>query len=165
MLTLTYDFTALNEGMQELAERIGDCQTVHRLVGEVLLDQNIHRFLDEESPDGGKWAPLSPVTLANRRSGSGILRDSGELFRSIHMKATSENAQIGTNLNHPKVMVMHHGATIRPRNGKALVIPGGRGANRPVFAREVTIPARPYIGIGPDDENAITEVLIDYLEG
>ena len=165
MLTYTYDFGVINRELRALAERIGDRKTVHQLTGEVLLDRHRERFLDEVTPAGKKWSRLSAVTLANRRSPNGILRDSGELFRSIHMKATTANAQVGTNLNHPKVMVHQHGATIKPKSARSLVIPGGKGSNRPIFAKSAKIPARPYIGIGKGDEKEVKEVLIDYLKG
>jgi len=164
MLTYSYNFEDVNRELRELAERIGDRKTVHQLVGEVLLDRHRERFLDEITPGGKKWPRLSPVTLANRRSPKGILRDSGELFRSIHMKASSDNVQVGTNLNHPKVMVHQHGATIKPKSVKSLVIPGGKDSNRPVFAKSAKIPARPYIGIGKGDEDEVMEVLVDYFK-
>ena len=164
MLTLTYNLLSVNNELQVLADKIGDRKTVHQLAGEVLFDRHRERFLDEVTPEGKKWQRLSPVTLANRRSPKGILRDSGELFRSIHMKATTANAQVGTNLNHPKVMVHQHGATIKPKTAKSLVIPGGKGSNRPIFAKSAKIPARPYIGIGKGDEDEVMEVLVDYLK-
>jgi phage virion morphogenesis protein len=164
MLTITFNFEDVQRQLGKLADKIKDRRAVHQIIGEVLLDKHRERFLDQVSPDGDKWPALSPVTLANRRSPKGILRDSGELFRSIHMKASSESAQVGTNLNHPKVFVHQYGATIKLKSAKALVIPGGKGANRPIFAKSVTIKPRPYIGVGDGDEKEVMEVLLDYLE-
>jgi phage gpG-like protein len=85
------------------------------------------------------------------------------LFGSLHHTHNASKAEVGTKLNHPKVYVMQHGATIRPRRAKMLAIPSGRGGNRPVFLKEAHIPPRPYIGIGRNDELAVKEALIEWL--
>ncbi|MCV6548304.1 MAG: phage virion morphogenesis protein [Cohaesibacter sp.] len=123
-----------------------------------LYDQTVDRFENEESPDRDKWGDLSALTLSNRRSSKGILRDSGELRRSIHHKSDGNKAEVGTNLNHPKVWVMQYGAAIKPRRYPTLRIPFGK--NGFVFSKGVKIPARPYIGIGKDDEEVVREALI-----
>ncbi|MCZ4273312.1 phage virion morphogenesis protein [Maritalea porphyrae] len=165
MISFKYEFDELNDEMTALIERIEDKQAAHMIIGQTLLNRHRQRFMDEVSPDGKKWAALSPLTLELRRSPIGILRDTGELMRSIHFKATSDKAEVGTNLNHPKVMTHQYGATIKPKSGKSLVIPRSNGANRAVFIKQANIPARPYIGIGVGDEQASHDALLGYLEG
>ncbi len=162
MITLTFDKSDMNREIADVAGRLEDSATVHDIIGEVLLDETRERIQQEKSPDGSNWPALHPVALDNRRSKSGILCDSGELFRSIHKNTTSDKAEVGTNLNHPKVWVNQYGATIRPRRVPFLLIPymGGKLA-----AKQVTIPARPYIGIGRGDEELVKETLEGYLEG
>jgi len=162
-LNFRYDFTSANEGIQEIIDRIEDKAAVHAIIGLTLYDQTVERFENEEGPDGNDWHDLRPLTLSNRRNAAGILRDRGELFRSIHHKSSASQAEVGTNLNHPKVWVMQHGANIKPRRGTHLRIPNGK--NGYVFSKGVTIPARPYIGIGQKDEEVLREELVAYLEG
>lgn len=163
-LTLRYEFDEVNQQMQDLIDRIEDREAVHAIIGEVLLDRTIEGFENEESPDGTKWKKLHAITLLLKKSKSGKLRETGELFRSIHKETSAAKAEVGTNLNHPKVWAHQFGAEILPIRGPHLIIPGN-GVAGPFFLKKATIPARPYIGIGPDDEQRIIEALTDYLEG
>ena len=162
-LSFTYDYASADREIRRLIDRIEDKAAVHRVIGMVLYDQTMDRFEKEKDPDGNKWAPLTPLTLSNRRQPKGILRDSGELIRSIHFTASAANAEVGTNLNHPKVWIMQHGAKIKPRRFQSLRIPVAGGAEGYVFSKGVEIPARPYIGIGREDEAVIREELEGYL--
>jgi phage virion morphogenesis protein len=163
MLSYRFEFSEVTKEIAGLIDRIEDRQAAHMIIGQTLLNRHRQRFMDQVAPDGSKWKALSPLTLELRRSPVGILRDSGELMRSIHFKASSDRAEVGTNLDHPKVMVHQHGATIKPKNGKSLVIPRLNGANRAVFIKQAKIPARPYIGNGVGDEQAIALALNSYL--
>ncbi|MCT4654371.1 MAG: phage virion morphogenesis protein [Cohaesibacter sp.] len=158
-----FDTSGLQNGLQEVMDKVEDKSAIHKIVAITLFDQTVDRFENEKSPDDDKWNGLSPLTFSNRRSGKGILRDSGELLRSIHQKSDSNKAEVGTNLNHPKVWVMQHGAIIRPRRGKYLRIPASK--NGYVFSKGVKIPARPYIGIGKDDEEMVREALEGFWGG
>jgi phage virion morphogenesis protein len=51
------------------------------------------------------------------------------------------------------------GGEIRPRTAKALFVPGyGR-------LKKVTIPARPYLGVSPDDADVIEAAVAAFLAG
>lgn len=156
-----FDTADLQNELQEAIDKVEDKSAIHKIVAITLYDQTLDRFENGEDPDSNEWEGLSPLTLSNRRSGKGILRDSGELLRSIHHKSDNSKAEVGTNLNHPKVWVMQHGAIIKPRRFKALRIPFGK--NGYVFSKGVKIPARPYIGIGKDDEEMVREALKGFL--
>ena len=123
MLKISWDMDELRISLQGLRVTLADRAGAHRIMGEVLLRNTQRRFRREVSPDGKKWPPLSPVTLARRRNKRGILRDTGELFGSIHMQADAQKAEVGTPLDHPKVFTHQFGATIRPKRAKALRIP------------------------------------------
>ncbi len=163
MLSFRFEFSEVTKEIVGLIDRIEDRQAAHMIIGQTQLNRHRQRFLDQVAPDGTKWKVLSPLTLELRRSPVGILRDSGELMRSIHFKASSDRAEVGTNLDHPKVMVHQHGATIKPKNGKSLVIPRLNGANRSVFIKQAKIPARPFIGIGVGDAEAVQSTLVNYF--
>lgn len=161
MITLILDSRDFENELEGLTGRIEDTATVHEIIGEVLLDETKDRIREEKSPDGKSWPALHPVTLANRNSADGILRDSGELFRSIHKNTSATKAEVGTNLDHPKVWVHQYGANIKPRRVKALAIPASKGGV--ILSKGVKIPARPYIGIGRGDEELVKETLEGYL--
>jgi phage virion morphogenesis protein len=174
MLKITWNAGDLIVPLKKLRVSLGDRAALHRVMGEVLLRNTQRRFRREVRPDGAKWAKLSPVTLAARRNKKGILRDSGELFGSIHMQADARRAEVGTSLRHPKVLTHQYGAVIRPKRAKALRIPGGapgsgrktkgKKGRRDLFIRKAVIPARPYLGIGLEDAGDVIEAINGWLE-
>jgi len=80
------------------------------------------------------------------------LRDTGALQRSISSSATADHVAVGTNLKYARIH--QFGGVIRPKNKKMLAFPGPTGAI--VFAKKVTIPARPYMPL----RRASTEVAL-----
>ena len=160
-IKLTIDMSDLTKGLQKHIDKLEDSRTIHSIVAKTLLTANQQRFRKGVGPNNKAWKKLHPITLANRQSKKGILRVGGDLFRSIHDKASSDKAEVGTNLDHPKVWVNFYGATIRPRRKNSLAIPNGNGGV--ILAKKVTIPARPYLGINSDDEKLIQKTLVDYL--
>ena len=159
MLKISWNADEIAIRLRGLKLTLADREGAHRIMGEVLLRTTQRRFRREVSPDGRKWPPLSPVTLAARRNKRGILRDTGELFTSIQMQADVRRAEVGTPLDHPKVFTHQFGATIRPKRAKALRIPG---LDRP--AQKAVIPPRPYLGISADDAADVLEALAGWLE-
>jgi len=72
----------------------------------------------------------------------------------LWVQGTSNTVKIGTN----KVYGAIHqfGGTIKPKAGKFLVF---RLGGRTVFARSVTIPARPFLGFGAADWQVVLDVV------
>lgn len=134
---------------------------VMEAIGKKLV-VNVHdRFDAAVDPRGKPWAPLNPGYAAGKK-GAGILRESGMrggLMGSITFVAGPDTVEVGT--NKPYGAVHQFGATIVPVRGTHLrFVIGGK----PVYARSVTIPARPYLGIGPEDERVIAETVTDALD-
>jgi phage gpG-like protein len=103
--------------------RLGQRQTRRRLE------------VEKTTPGGAAWKPT--------RDGRGALFVTGtHLARSIDYQASETEARWGTGV----VMARVHqfGATITPKNAKALVFMAG---GKKVFTKRVTIPAREYVGL------------------
>jgi phage gpG-like protein len=79
------------------------------------------------------------------------LRDTGRLQRSITSNPDATGVTIGTNVRYARTH--QFGATIVPVKAKRLVFPGPNG--RLIFAKKVTIPARPFMPIQPGQEVAV----------
>ena len=152
------------EGLGHVTGALEEREAIHAIMAEVILDNTIERYKAEQSPDGEAWAAHSPITVLLRGHGAAKLRATGELFSSIHSSSDADGAEVGTNLDHPKVWVHQHGATIEPRRASALRIPRAPGANAPIFLKKAEIPARTYIGLGPDDGDEVLEAVIAYLD-
>lgn len=155
------DDAELRAAWRQLELLMADTTPVMRLIGTGLVEATHLHFEQESAPDGSTWAPLNPVYAATKR-GPGILRESamrGGLMGSITYRAGRDSVETGSN----KIYAAIHqfGGTITPKSGKYLVFPLGDGYAR---VGSVTIPARPYLGIGAHEERAILETVIDALD-
>ena len=120
-----------------------------------------------------KWKSLSPNTIAGRRKKSKrILQDTGRLRMSSIARSAQGNItklsrdalKMGTRL---KIAPYHQYGTkpytIVPKNAKALsfMTAGGR-----VFSKKVNhpgLPARPFIMIQREDEQAMAKIALDHM--
>jgi phage gpG-like protein len=91
-------------------------------------------FKSGVSPYGASWAPL------RLRQGQ-PLRDTGRLLSSIKPAADPAGVTVGTNVSY--AAVHQFGATIRPKKAGGRLVFSGPGGM--IFARQVKIPARPFM--------------------
>lgn len=114
------------------------------------------RFFDEMAPGGLPWLP----SIRKQRQGGRTLRESGALQDGITYEVGTEFVEWGSN----KVYAGVHqfGATIRPKTAQALrfEIPGVGWITR----KEVTVPARPFLGVDEHDKEEIGGILVHWLE-
>lgn len=128
-------------------------------VATALARNTVERFWNERDPQGFAWKPLSEF-YAPMKEGPGILRGPGGsgLWGSINSEVRGETVVVGA--SKPYAAIHQFGGVIKPKRGPHLIF---RDRNGKAFgaARQVTIPARPYLGIGPEDERDILEAVED----
>jgi phage virion morphogenesis protein len=127
-------------------------------IGASLADEIRGSFKSGADPYGNKWKPLKT------RAGQPLL-DTGRLRNSINYNVTKKDeVVIGTNVFYAPVH--QFGATIVPVFAKMLrFVP--RGAKRPIFAKKVVVPARPFLplsGLPPSWEEAVMGQLTRFVE-
>ena len=154
-VSLSWD--GLDRALGNAVHRMGDTQDLMDSIGEALVSSTLQRFQDEKDPDGKKWKPSARAAA----SGGTTLSDTGRLQKSIEYAATSNRVMVGSNL--PYARIHQLGGTVRAKKGKFLKFKGLDGED--VFVREVSIPARPYLGISDDDREEIMATMTDFLEG
>lgn len=139
----------------------GNPEPALRNIGEHLRQTTIDRFETETAPDGTPWAPLNPLYAATKK-GRGILKESGELQREIvyQIAGAGPSAELLVGTNRPHAWIHQEGATIRPMSSAALVF--RLGATR-IFAKSVTIPARPFLGVSEADRAEVIAMLQEHL--
>jgi phage virion morphogenesis protein len=147
------DIQAMAAGLVRLG---ADMRPLMRMIGVGLVEETHRRFERAQDPQGRAWAPLSAAYLETKR-GPGPLRElgmRGGLMGSITFAADTRSVRVGSN----KVYAAVHqfGATIKPVHAPALRF---RLGNRLVFAKRVTIPARPYLGFGIAERLVVREAL------
>lgn len=137
--------------------KTGDMTPAMKSFGEYMLMRTDERFSKEQDPQGKPWRRLAAATiLAGHRGrvytrrgraskgfmryaeGRQVLTVSHRLRRSVTYKAGRSSLAIGTNVVYGRIHQL---------GGQA-----GRG-------RQVTIPARPFLGFSPADiSQAVREV-------
>lgn len=160
-LTAHLDATQAQQQLGRAVAAWGNPVPILRAIGVGLARNTRRRFDLGVDPDGQPWAALHPAYEMDKK-GPGILRESGMrggLQGSITFDVAGRELAVGSN----KIYAAVHqfGATIKPRNGPYLVF---RMAGALVKARQVTIPARPYLGIGDEDEETVLEVAEAFLD-
>ncbi len=133
----TYDETQLLTDIGAM----GESQTRRRIESE------------KTAPDGSAWP-------ANREGGSILMRTGRNLHDSIAYIVGSGSVAWGSNWEFAHIH--QDGAKISVKNAKALrFMIGGKKA----FAKSVTIPARPFVGLSEDNATEILELVTDMLGG
>ena len=150
-----FDRADLDRVVRRLGDGLDRIEDQEQLLDEIgaAIEQSVsERFRLEVGPDNVPWEPT--------RRGVSILKGSPpQLMSSITRRVSRDKVEVGTN----KIYAAIHqfGGTIRPKSGEFLVFRGADGET--VFAREVTIPARPYLGIDQADEREIEATIGDFL--
>lgn len=128
----------------------------NELVGAQMVDSTEERFNTQMSPDGVRWLPSQRAIVQNGET----LRDTGRLKTSLTYIPLPDGVEWGTNVYYAPVH--QYGAHITPKRGEFLKFVNAYGVT--VFARSVTIPARPYLGVDAQDINEISDILAYILE-
>lgn len=142
----------LDKALDRAADKLGEKRRELMLgIGEVLISGTQKRFQDEKAPDGSPWK--------KSRGPGKTLSKTKRLERSIDSAATDDQVMVGSNLVYARIH--QKGGTIKPKNKKFLRFPGQDG--QPVFMKEVTLPARPYLGVSGDDLEEVRAFIGEYL--
>ncbi|MDQ0454652.1 phage virion morphogenesis protein [Rhizobium paknamense] len=151
-------------------------------VAAYLLTSTQQRFEQEIGPDGQKWKPLKPRTAAQRigkgrvkRGSEHILVRTGRLKNSLTAASDAVSATVGTNVEY--AAIHQFGGVIRQtarsqtlslkriRGSKQVrfVRAGAKGAVErevTIGARQIVMPARPYLGINDADRAEIATIIM-----
>ena len=127
--------------------RVGDQRRLGEglaYVGGLVVSQTQRRLAeDKSSPDGDAWAAWSPGYAETRKKGSKLLEASGALITSMAWDVTSDELRVGTNLVY---------AALHQFGGTDDMAPG-----------PAAVPARPFLGVSPDDAADIEDAMGDWL--
>jgi phage virion morphogenesis protein len=140
----------LRRGLSALA---GAPKQMLKPIGMALVNIRLARFRRGSGPGHTPWKSLHPDYAPIKR-GPGILRASGMLMRSITYQVGNDELRVGSGRIYARIHQL--GGVIRPKKAKYLVF---RMASGLVFARQVTIPARPYLDFDDEDQREVGDVV------
>lgn len=128
-------------------------------IGALLESQTRDRIAHTKTdPLGKKWMPWSKGYAQTRSTGQSLLHSSGGLLDSIHYQQTAHGVRVGS---HRVYAALHQfGGKIAPKRTKALVF---KMKGKTVFAKQVRIPARPYLGLSDDNIKELKNAFITEL--
>lgn len=159
MFRVQFNSGRSRQAIREAIALLEDMTPVYEDIGEYMIEATRKRFQKGVGPDGKAWTPKSPTTLERyRRLGYGrlgrpLIGPGKALSRQIQSIVTRDGVTIGSALIYSGV---HQDGAARGQfgvNRRGGPIPWGR------------IPARVWLGIGPEDEDAIVGTVDDHLQG
>jgi len=116
-------------------------------LGQRGMEQTRERLeVEKTAPSGGAW----PKTT----DGRGALFVTGKLARSINHTVSGDAAIWGTGVQ-PYARIHQFGGVIRPVKARCLHFTIG---GKDVFAKKVTIPARPYVGVSAANARELEDI-------
>jgi phage virion morphogenesis protein len=157
MIRLDINTSPISARLDRAADVLEDLTPVHHAIGEYMVEATRQRFLRGEAPDGTRWQPKKPATIARYRArGDGsrpnpLIGPSERLGREIAMFAGRDAVELGSALEYSGVM----------QGGAAKGAFGADKAGRPLPWG--TIPARVWLGISDTDERNILDIVDEHL--
>lgn len=158
---ITIDLPTLvaEDALTRLLAAATDLRPMMLNIGEYEAQSTKDRIARGVTPEGQPFKTLNPLYEAFEKKGPGILRGaSGDLASIVYQLAGDASVEVGNNVVYGAIH--QFGGTIKPKSAPALVFSLG-GAT--VFAQEVTIPARPYLGVSKEDEQEILAIMADHF--
>jgi phage virion morphogenesis protein len=129
---------------------------LYEAIGLSLVTSTQARFESGVGPDGAAWPP----SIRALAEGGKTLIDSGRLMNSLTFEASDTGVLVGTNVLYAAAQQL--GATIRPVAASHLTF---RIGEQWISVDQVTIPARPFLGVDAEDEAEIVALVGDWLLG
>lgn len=142
----------ISPALARLRALAGDLTPVLDEIGDQLVDNVLERFRRGVGPDGQAW----PVSQRAEEEGGQTLVDTGRLRESIVHEAGPSSVTVGTNVLYARIHQL--GGTIRPKTADRLRFRLADGGF--VEVDSVTLPARPYLGIGAEDRTEIETIAL-----
>jgi len=154
-LSVDINDEAVTQALKRMRRSMADPAPALKEIGEHLQVSVDERFRTETDPEGRPWEPLSPFTRANKKNDKILTERGGPGLRgSIHYRVSDGVLEQGTNKIYGAIHQL--GGTIRAKGGSlAIGDPDGAFA----LVKQVTIPARPYLGLSDSDREAVREIL------
>ncbi|MEJ0012794.1 MAG: phage virion morphogenesis protein [Bauldia sp.] len=125
-------------------------------IGGSLVVSTQRRFEAGRAPDGSVWPPSIRALAENGKT----LIDTARLMQSITHNATDDGVEVGTNVLY--AAIHQFGGVVRAKNAPKLRF---RLLGVWHSADQVTIPARPFLGLDQDDEGEIVAIAEDFVAG
>ncbi len=156
---LIYDDSAMLDALARVVKAAESPVRALKNIGEYGAKSSRARFRSQTAPDGKPWQALNALYKKTKKGPSILTGESRDLSQIIWQLAADANGvEWGSNV--PYARIHNQGGEIRPKTASALVFSMG---GRTFHVQKVTIPQRQFVGINAADEEAIGEIISDFL--
>lgn len=138
-----------------------DKKSLNEAMAEMLRESTLERFKQSRGPSGKRWK----TSIRAAQSGGKTLIDTAQLRNSIKSAADDTGFAVGTN-------VVYAGTHQRGAPNRTIRAKTARGLRFRVNGHfvtkqqvQVSIPARPFLGVSEDDLEEIEAMLEDFVGG
>lgn len=156
-LQLKFDDVRVRSALMEVISLGHDAAPIMQEIAAYGENSTLERFDSETGPDGKKWKQ----SLRAKLTGGKTLTDKGHLRGSITSDSGRDWAQWGSNKVYARIQ--QQGGVIKPKSAGKLRFRLANGGWRTVS--QVTLPARPYLGVSHEDEVEILAIIRSRLMG
>lgn len=152
MITIEFDSQPVLDALRTLFERVESPKPALIEIGGYMANATKQRFRDGTAPDGSAWAPNSPATV--------------EIYNGLFASAGAKRPLIGENRRLSNEISWQLQGDTAVDIGSAEPYAnmqqfGGTKAQWPHLWGD--IPARPFLGVSPADEENILDIVGRYL--
>lgn len=150
--TVEFKDDEIRRALTELSALLSDLTPEMQEIGEILTESTKERFSSGTGPEGTAWAKKSQTTIdAYRTRGDPVslkplIGPTRTLSTTIHHMADRDSVAVGSSVIQAAVMQF--------------------GAAKAEFGPRTPwgdIPARPFLGLSPEDEGNISAVLVEAI--
>lgn len=147
--------------LKKLGQDPGELQDA---IGQTMVEAAVRRLTTtNKGPDGKRWTPSRRAQFKGGKTQ--LDRGSAGLAGSISHRVIPDGIEVGSPLVY--AAQRQFGGTIRAKPGRSLVFDTLDEAGNPIkiFAKKVTQPARPYLGISNEDAREIGDLSLEFIQG
>lgn len=158
MAGVKVDLTKVAQAFAETSKLV-ESPALFSDIGEILLNNTRDRLTNGVDIYGSKFVPLTALTQSLKsKNKDKVLIGEGDLFRELTYQLVNGGKGLEFGSDRLYAAIQQLGGTIKPKQAKVLAFGG-------VFAKQVTLPARPFVGFTPQDETDVLNMVADHLAG
>lgn len=173
MITIDIDDREVDEALKKLIRRTSDLSPAMQDIGEVLSESTKQRFSAGVDPEGHRWRPNRPATIAAFLGKfSGSFKDNGALTKKGSKRAGSKKPLTGESKS-LRSQIDYRAGRMHVSIGSAMEYAATQqfGAKKGAFGSTKhgvpipwgDIPARRFLGLSDDDRKTVLGVIEEYL--
>jgi len=148
------DDRAIREALGRLMDDAGNIEPALADISEYLTESTKQRFVDGKAPDGTPWEPNTDYTLSRKSGDKPLIGESNSLSTQFSVEITANTLLFGSPMIY--AAVQQFGAK-KGSFGKT------KKHSHPIPFGD--IPARPFLGISNEDNDAILNIINDHIAG